>query len=111
MGNGVPNAGHDLDFQPTTGDLVVKFHLGSHFDLSRTQHNAIRSAALAAGGMNQIGDAYNAVRTAMAAIDSDRSGWLDHYTTGRTSTETDQIRRGVVWHFVSRGDIPAPPAP
>ena len=111
MGNGVPNAGGVLDFEPTTGELVYRFTLGSHFDLSRTEHNTIRSAALAAGGMNQVGDAYNAVRTAMAAIDSDRAGWLDHYTTGRTSTETEQIRRGVVWHFVARGELPGAPQP
>ena len=111
MGNGVPNAGSANDFEPTTGALVVRFALGSHFDLTRTQHNDIRTAAVNAGGMSNLTAAYAAVKSAMTSISSDRGAWLDHYTTGRTSTETDQIRRGTVWHFVSRGDIPAPPSP
>ena len=110
-GNGVVNVGSGNDFRPTTGELVHRFCLGSHFDLTRSQHNDVRAAAVTAGGMNDLTAAYAAVKTAMASIDSDRGGWLDHYTTGRTSTETEQTRRATVWHFVARGEIPSPPSP
>lgn len=110
-GNGVPNAGNDTIFEPTTGDLLVRFSLGSHFDLDRGQHNAVRAAGLAAGGMSDVSAAYTAIRAEMDAIESGRAAWLDHYTTGMNSAETTLIRRGAVWHFVARGEIPGAPQP
>lgn len=110
-GNGVPNAGNESIFEPTTGDLRVRFSLGSHFDLDRSQHNAIRAAGLGAGGMSDVVAAYAAIRAEMDAIEGGRGAWLDHYTTGQNSTETTLIRRGAVWHFVARGEIPSPPQP
>jgi len=111
MGNGVPDAGHELDFEPTTGELRVSLTLRSHITLTRAQHNDVRAAGLNAGGMSDVSAAYTAIKAEINDIEAGRGAWLDHYTTGMNGTETDNIRRGVVWHYVARGDIPSPPQP
>ncbi len=111
MGDGVPNDGPFLDFEPTTGEFHVDLCLGSHIRLTRTQHNDARAAAVTAGGMSDVSAAYAAVKSTLDSAHSGWGAWLDHFTTGQTSTETSNRRRGVVWQFVARGEIPAPPQP
>ncbi len=111
MGNGVINVGNDPIFEPTNGSLIVRLSLGSHFDATRTQHNDLRAAGVNAGGMSNVSAAYAAIKSAMDGMESGRSGWLDRWTTGDNGTETDLNRRAVVWHYVSRGEVPSPPQP
>jgi hypothetical protein len=111
MGQGPPDITSALDFEPTTGNLVHVLLLETRIHLTRTQSNTVRADAVAAGGMSNVSAAYAAVKSAMETIETGRGAWLDHYTTGMSSTETDLIRRGVVWQYVARGDIPSPPQP
>lgn len=111
MGQGPPDVVSTLDFEPTTGGLVHVLALETRIHLTRTQSNAVRADAVAAGGMGNVTAAYAAVKSAMESIETGRGTWLDHYTTGMDSTETEQIRRGVVWQYVARGEIPSPPQP
>ena len=111
MGQGPPDVTSALDFQPTTGDLDHILLFETRIHLTRAQSNAVRADAVTAGGMSNVSAAYTAIRSAMESIETGRGAWLDHYTTGMTSTETDLIRRGVVWQYVARGDIPIPPQP
>lgn len=110
-GDGVPNQMPTLVFEPTTGDFTVQFTFAQHGNLTRTQFNDIRVAGVNAGGMGNVTAAYNAIRGAWDSVQSGRDAWLDRMTTGVNGTETSLLRRGVVWAFVSRGEIPSPPQP
>lgn len=111
MGNGVPNEQPHIIFEPTTGALIYRMEFATHTDLTREQHNAVRAAGVNAGGMSDVSAAYAAIRAALDEAVEGRDVWLDRFTTGADSTETGLLRRGVVWGFVSRGDIPAAPQP
>lgn len=110
-GDGVPDQGHPLDLRPLTGDLDVTILFSQHGKLSRTDYNTLVQAALDAGGMSNVSAAYIAYRNAYDALQSGRGAWLDRMTTGATSTETTNLRRGEVWLLCSRGLVPAPPTP
>ena len=109
MAENASDAELSVDLAPLTGDLVVTLKLESRMPLTRAQHNAVRADALAAGGMTNTAAAYAAIKSALNNIKSGAGAWLDWSTTGPTSADTIKIRDGVVWQFVSRGDIPAPP--
>lgn len=110
-GDGVPNQMPAVVFEPTTGNLVVQFTFAQHGNLTRTQFNNLRAAGVNAGGMANVPAAYAAIRGAWDGVQSGRDAWLDRMTSGVNSAETDLLRRGVVWAFVSRGEIPSPPQP
>lgn len=110
-GDGVPNAESDKIFEPLSGALTMRVTFASHGDLTRSQWNDLRAAGLNAGGMSDASAAYAAIKSAWDGLQSGRGTWLDRVTTGANGTETDLIRRGVVWHFVGQGDIPSPPQP
>ena len=111
MGSGVVNQQGPFDFQPTTGALTIDLCFAQHMPLSRTQHNDIATAAINAGGMSNVSAAYTAIRGALDTIEDGRDAWLDRMTTGQNSTETDLLRRGVVWRYVTLGVISSPPQP
>lgn len=111
MGNGVPNQGSELIFEPLAGDFLFRRTFAQHFDLTRTQHNTVRSACLNAGGMNNVSAAYTAIRGAYDGIEAGRDDWLDRMTTGTTQGETDDLRRGEVWYWSNAPDYPSPPQP
>lgn len=110
-GNGVPNQGTEKIFEPLSGSLVVRKTYSSHGDLSRTDWNSLRAAAVNAGGMSDVPAAYAAIKSAWDALESGRGGWLDRMTTGTNGTETALLRAGEVWSFVGQGEIPSPPQP
>lgn len=111
MGQGPPDVWSAVDFEPTTGDLWHALVFETRFSCTREHFNTLHAAAQAAGGMSNIPAAYSALRTAAEALETGRGAWLDRNTTGGSQTETDLLRRGVVWQYVSRGTIPAPPQP
>ena len=111
MGNGVPDQGTDKDFEPLSGDLTLTRYFRQEFKLTRTQHNAIRAACLAAGGMSNVSAAYTAIRGAMDTIEDGRDTWLDRMTTGQSSGETDLLRRGEVWYWSTEPEYGTPPQP
>jgi hypothetical protein len=92
-----------IDHAPNSGDLGITLEFASHFPLTRAQFNTVRSAGLSTG--------YSGIRGALDGIKAGADDWLDRWTTGADSTETDLIRASVVWHFTSREAIPTPPSP